>query len=186
MIGDTTTTAISTAGTVGTSIAPLLTTAAWAVPVIGAATAALTIAWQVFRRRGQQKLAATAIIEKATATWQQNLDAYMNGPRTADDQAAALQLFDSVWTWVTSADGCGNPDLGAAGDRCISERQRGGIAPWCPTGSGCDAFITFRDPIANDIPQPRAVGPLGVPVSFTENPAGLLLPGLLIVGALML
>jgi len=49
---------------------------------------------------------------------------------------------------------CGAAEMGEPGRRCISERQRGGTAPWCPTGSGCDWFILYRDPIANDVPVP--------------------------------
>ena len=48
---------------------------------------------------------------------------------------------------------CGNPALGAAGQRCISERLvRGGSAPWCtkPNNVGCDWYTTIYDPIAND------------------------------------
>lgn len=178
--------AISITGSAAASALPFLTAATWAVPVVGAVTAALTIAWAMFKRRGQQKVAATEIIDQATKTWQNNLDAYRAGPRTAADQAAALKLFDDVWEWVISPQGCGDPDLGAAGHRCIDERKRGGVAPWCPTGAGCDAFIAFRDPIANDSPKantfflPADVAP--------ENPgiAGLLIPGLLIAGALAL
>lgn len=77
-----------------------------------------------------------------------NWQALQPEQKTPEVQAAALSLFDKAWNGVLQ--GCSNPQLGQAGVNCISERERGGSAPWCPTGTGCDWFILFRDPIAND------------------------------------
>lgn len=194
MAQDTTGTIIGAGGTVATAIVPALTAAAWAVPVVGAAAAGLLLAWQFYRRRGQQKVAATEVIEKSNEFWQKNLDAYFKGPRTKESQAAALAMFDDVWNWVAGPEGCGSSDLGAAGRRCIEERKRGGTVPWCANakpGEFCgDAFQTFRDPIANDTPSNDDVASLfaagGILSPGGNGAAGLLLPLALAGAALAL
>lgn len=70
---------------------------------------------------------------------------------------------------------CSDPALGAAGQRCISERLvRGGTAPWCPTPShtGCDFWSTYYDPIANDptvVPDPPAVSSAAASLGLTTS-----------------
>lgn len=123
----------------------------------------------LFKGCGQTCVAATNIANQLETYWQQNLDHYMQAPvHYASMQAAALNNFDTGWNALYKA--CSDPALGAAGQRCISERQRGGASPWCcnsPTSvnvgngmcTGCDAFADFRDPIANDpnvVPDPVA------------------------------
>jgi hypothetical protein len=102
---------------------------------------------------------ATAIVNQIQSEYlQPNLNRWQSLPpnqKTQSAQVAALAVFDKAWAAVVQ--GCSNPALGTAGQRCISERQAGGSAPWCPTVTGCDWFILFRDPIANDpqvIPDP--------------------------------
>jgi uncharacterized protein (DUF697 family) len=69
--------------------------------------------------------------------------------KTQSAQAATLKLIDQALDAVRQ--GCSNPALGEAGQRCISERLiHGGTAPWCPTSTGCDWITLYRDPIAND------------------------------------
>ena len=53
----------------------------------------------------------------------------------------ALKTFDDMWTWLASVQGCGDPVLRDSGQRCLSERDRGGQFDW---------FAAYRDPIAND------------------------------------
>lgn len=122
------------------------------VPVVGVAIAGITLALTaIFMRKGpKQKELATEAVNQVSDLMTKNLNEYLAGPRTAESQTVALANFDAAWAWLISQDGCGNPALGSAGQRCISERQRGGSAPWCPTGTGCDYFATLRDPIAND------------------------------------
>lgn len=73
-------------------------------------------------------------------------------------QTATLQQMQAAANSLQQA--CSDPSLGAAGQRCISERLvRGGTAPWCPNPghTGCDFWSTFYDPIANDpnvVPDP--------------------------------
>jgi len=131
-----------------------------------AVTAGLTF---LLRRRGPgQRIAATRIVEQIEPLLQKNVDAYFDGPRTVSTQRQALDNFDRAWTWLTSLEGCGNPDLGNAGVACIDDRRRGGKFDW---------FALYRDPIANDTPQPDTA-------IVTAHPW--LLPALLILGGLLL
>lgn len=125
---------------------------ALAVPVVGAAVAGVTVALTLlFNRKGPaQKVATTKIVDQVEPLLQDNLRGYMEGPRTYASQEQALQNFDAAWAYL--AEKCGASVMGEPGQRCISERQRGGSAPWCPTGTGCDWFALYRDPIANDVP----------------------------------
>jgi hypothetical protein len=137
-------TAVNTAGTVATIGAQSgwwLSTAA--VPVIGAAVAGVTLGLQLlFNRKGpQQKIAATKIVDQLEPLLKNNVQAYMSGPRTRSSQAAALKNFDDAWAYLTSAEACGNPQLGNPGKACISDRSRGGRWDW---------FSYYRDPIAQD------------------------------------
>jgi hypothetical protein len=138
----------SIAGSVATGAIGATAWAGMAVPVIGAAVAGVTMLLMAMFRRGAQKEAATKVVNELEPQLKINLDGYLNGPRNVSSQAQALANFDAMWNMVVEA--CSNPQLGSAGQRCISERQRGGSAPWCPTGTGCDWFILYRDPIAND------------------------------------
>jgi len=89
--------------------------------------------------------ATTLIVNRLAQLLQTNKDAYMSGPGTCADQAAALAAYDSAISWMQSPQACGNPSFGSAGNRCISDRIGSGAKwPW-------QAY--YRDPIAND---PRA------------------------------
>lgn len=110
--------------------------------------------------------------------------------KTPQAQAAALAVFDQAWAGVTQ--GCGNPQLGTAGQNCISDRASTGChyttdgqTPGVPPNCG-NWFVWYRDPIAND----PAVG-----TGATSNPissalggsiAGFPLPLLLIGGLALL
>lgn len=125
-------------------------TAAIAVPIIGAAVLGVTLVLGSIAKRNAQKRAATKIVDDVGPQLEANLKAYMDGPRTRSSQRQALANFDYGWQLIL--ENCGNPELGSAGERCIDERRRGGVAPWCPTSDhrGCDYFTTLRDPIEND------------------------------------
>lgn len=133
---------------------------------------------------GQTCIQATRVVDQVEPYLKQNVQAYMNGGHTAAEQATALQIFDAAWADVVK--GCSQPALGDAGKRCISERQAGGSAPWCPTGTGCDWFILYRNPIAND---PNVVTLANGQV-VNVSPASLSAPGfdmtpLLVIGGLL-
>lgn len=123
----------------------------------------------LFKGCGQTCVLATQDANQLETYWQTNLNQYMNAPvHYYSLQQAALNNFDTGWAALYKA--CSDPALGAAGQRCISERQRGGASAWCCNATvhtdvgngmctGCDAFVTFRDPIANDpnvVPDPVA------------------------------
>jgi hypothetical protein len=155
---------VSSAGSILTGTAPAwmsVATAAWAVPVIGAAVAGVTLALMaIFSRKGpKQKTATTQLAEETIKVLQDNLSAYMNGPRTRSSQAQALANFDAGWQFLTSPDGCGNPEMGKPGARCIFERQPVGTCTAAQAEaadeplSDCGKYSMsrdLRDPIAND------------------------------------
>lgn len=126
----------ATATKTGAGIALSTATAAWAVPVIGGVAFAAVMILSWMRKRGAQKVAATQIVDEAEPLLAQNLDAFRSGPQTSSTRAAALRNFDDVWAFVQAE--CGRRELGAAGERCISERQPGGVWDW---------FAAYRVPI---------------------------------------
>ena len=96
----------------------------------------------IFNRKGPaQREYATAIVNDLEPLLQQNLQAYLSGPRTVSNQQAALANFDSAWQLLTSSQYCGDPALGDPGRACIVDRSRGGQWDWASY---------YRDPIAND------------------------------------
>jgi hypothetical protein len=121
-----------------------------AIPFIGPAIAGVTLilAFLHARKGPKQKVATTQIVNDVEPHLQDNLNGYFSGPRTLTSQYQALENFKAGWQWVV--DHCGIPEMGEPGQRCISERDRGGTAPWCPTGTGCDWWALYYDPIAND------------------------------------
>lgn len=134
-----------------------------AVPVIGVAVAGITMAiTAIFNRKGpKQKVATTQIVNAVAPKFEENLKAYQAGPHTVSSQAQALANFDALWQYIV--DNCGQPEMGDPGKRCISERQRGGKF---------DAFVPYRDPIANDtavVPDP-VLDKNGNVVNVTKDP----------------
>jgi len=112
---------------------------------VGVATTVLG-SWLADKRAtGQQKVASTTIVNELEPMLNANKNAYLAGPRTCQDQAAALAAFDSAMQWLQSPQACGNLQLGTAGQNCINDRLRGGKFPWP---------VWYRDPIAND-PTPQ-------------------------------
>jgi hypothetical protein len=136
--------------------------------IIGAAAAGLITVGELIAKQfqgcGQTCVVASQDADQVASYLTQNLNQYFSvpAPRPQSMQAAALNNVDTAFAALQKA--CSDPALGAAGQRCISERLvRGGTAPWCPnTGhTGCDWFVLFRDPIAND----SGVGPDPVPAA---------------------
>ena len=120
-----------------------------AILAIGAALTGFVT--QMFQGCGQTCIIATQTVNQIEPYLQRNLDMYMSAPvHYRSVQEKALAVFDTGWDAVLR--GCGNPQLGDAGVRCINERKLGGEAPWCPTADhkGCDWWTLYRLPIAND------------------------------------
>lgn len=172
-------------------LTPGLTILGVAAPIVGTAIAALigigiAIA-NAFKGCGQTCVEASNIANQVGALLVQNVNAYTGSPiRTVSMQAGALNTFDTAWAALQQA--CGNPQLQAAGQRCISDRQSGAchwkasaggwqpdgtFKPWGAAGSGSDCwnwFIGMRDPIAND----PNVQPDPVPPSSASGATGTL------------
>ena len=182
---------IALAGPIGAAVAGLI--------AVGVGIASL------FKGCGQTCVEATNIANQLETYWQQNRDNYLNSPvHYYSMQQAALNNFDTGWAALYKA--CSDPSLGAAGQRCISERQRGGSSAWCCNApvhtsvgngmcTGCDAFADLRDPIANDpnvVPDPvlgaTSVGSetvLGSGTSTGTGTSSFPLPLLLIGGGIL-
>lgn len=150
---------VNTAGAVASeaiATGAIAASTSW-IPVIGAAVMAVTIWISINARKNAQKSASTHIADDIEKKLEQNLDGYMHGPRTPESQAWALQNFDAAWAFLTSPQGCGNPELGSAGERCINERKPGANPPWAVCAPNCPNWFTlYRDPIANDTPHNSA------------------------------
>lgn len=143
----------------------------WA-PVVGPVVAGVALALAlIFGRKGpKQKVATTKMVESVEPLLEENREGYLNGPRTAESQAAALKNFDDAWNWLTSQEACGSETMGNPGKACISDRARGGKFDW---------FRSYRDPIADAAPTQN------VPLLGSDNriqalllPAGLALVAL--------
>jgi hypothetical protein len=132
---------IGAGGQVATASIPLFTaasTAAWAVPVVGAAVAGVTLAVSAFlnRKGPQQKRMTAQWADEAERLLVQNRDQFLASGSNEADRAAALQNFDDIFAELVSM--CSDPAMGAPGQRCVSERQRGGQWDW---------YALYRDPI---------------------------------------
>jgi hypothetical protein len=192
-VGITTTTSIL--GALGST----MTILGLALPVVGAAIAALVAVGiavaNMFKGCGVTCTEATAYANQADALMVQNVTAYTSSSiRYVSMQRAALNTFDTTWAALQQA--CGQPALGAAGQRCITDRQEGActwkasqggwnsdgtFTPWGAAGSGdvCwNWFVGMRDPIANDPfvqPDPTsssvASSPVGSMAATSSAPA---------------
>lgn len=166
--------------------------------IIGAAAAALIsigglIADQ-FQGCGQTCVISSQDANQVGDVMLQNLRQYTAAPFNPSLQAAALNNFDTAWAALQAA--CSNPQLGAAGQRCLSDRQRGACTwkaspggwvadstasggyrwtDWGAAGSGSACWnylVGMRDPIAND---PRAS-------SYSASPLSTISAGVTSVG----
>lgn len=164
-------TGISTTTSILGALGSTMTILGLSLPVVGTAIAALVgvgiAVANLFKGCGQTCIAATNIANQADAILARNVDAYTSSSiRYVSMQQAALNTFDTTWAALQAA--CGNPSLQAAGQRCITDRQRGActwkasqggwnsdgtFTPWGAAGSGSACwnwFVGMRDPIAND------------------------------------
>ena len=133
---------------------------------IGGLIAVGSLLVSIFKGCGQTCVQATAIANQVEQALQQNLSQYMASPvRTVSMQQAALNNFATAWAALVA--NCSNPQLGTAGQNCVSQRQQGACAykvsaggwqgktfvPYGANGSGSTCwnwFVGYHDPIAND------------------------------------
>lgn len=109
--------------------------------------------------------ATTQIVNGLAPLLQTNVNAYLAGPRTCADQAAAESAYLTAVQWLFSVAGCGNGAYGSAGNRCISDRFGPGGAtdtnakyPWAsyyytpiasdPQAASCAAQLVASNPDA--------------------------------------
>jgi hypothetical protein len=162
----------STAGTIesvgGSTLASVAGTLAATGAITGPAAPVLLIAagiaeflgaMGVGSGCGQTCVLSSQYANQAEALLKQNIAAYfaINPPRPQSAQTAGLTNFDTIWSDLDQQ--CSNAQLGAAGQRCITDRQAGGCTwkasppeyPGEPAAGDCwNWFNAYRDPIAND------------------------------------
>jgi hypothetical protein len=134
------------------------------VPVVGPLIAGVTLAIQQLIANsgcGQTCIISTQYANETADLLQQNLDGYfaLPAPRPKSAQVVALANYDTLWQ-KGIVDRCGDPSLGDAGRRCISDRQRGACVwhqdkqpnhPGEPAIGECwNWFNGYRDPIEHD------------------------------------
>ena len=162
--------AASVGGTIGTIVGgPVLGAAVNGA--IQAAGALANVIAGIFSGCGQSCVATSHAANQVAQLLTQNVQNYIAAPiHTEALQAAALAAFDNAWAQLQQF--CGNPTYGSAGQRCITDRQRGACQAktspggwqqdssgnwtyvWAGqngSGSACwNWFVGMRDPIAND------------------------------------
>ena len=193
----------TTAQVVGSSVGTTLLSAGGIIAAIpglqlpGAIIAAVgAIAGPIismFNGCGQTCIQATQYANQAADALNQIKTIYFQqpAPRPKSLQVAVLAQIQQIFDALHQA--CGNPALGDAGRRCISERLvEGGTAPWCPTSTGCDWVTAYYRPIANDpqVYDDSAAAQAGTVVSgisnsISANPLAWGLGALLVVGVWM-
>ena len=110
---------------------------------------------------GQSCVLSSDFANQAEAQLQQNISNYfaIAPPRPASAQAAAVANAQTILNWIQQQ--CSNPQLGSAGQQCISDRMAGGctwkqtaakLPPWgTPPVGACWNWVNgYLDPIAND------------------------------------
>lgn len=133
------------------------------IPIVGPAIAAVTVGIELLLNSGcgQTCIVAAQDANAQEQLLQQNIAAYFANPspRNVAQQTAALANFDAIWAQLVAE--CGTPSLAAAGQRCITDRQRGActwkqtVAPIYPNspqvGDCWNWFNGYRDPISLDV-----------------------------------
>ena len=136
-----------------------------AVPVVGAVVAGVALALTLIatlRKKPGQKIATTQIVNEVEPQLEKNRDGYFSGPRTVASKIVALANFDAGFREVVLA--CGVEEYGEPGSWCIEDRMPAGYQytldgkSWIGNGKW-DWFSYYRDPIANDTPNPNPSDP---------------------------
>jgi len=150
--------AVAAAGIVSAACPPC-------APFAGVGLALATVIIGQFSGCGQSCTLTSDAANAIEKLLQQNKDAYFSipdGQRTKSVQAAALANFDGTWAKLVQY--CGNPSFGSAGQRCVTDRERGACKWKTPDGQCWNWFIGYRDLIAND----QSVVPDAVPNAVSQ------------------
>ncbi len=164
-----------------------------AAPVIAAIASIMGPIASLFKGCGVTCTQATQYADAAAQGFEQVSNLYWSQPvRTRAMQSAALSSIKAVMQQMYSA--CSNPQLGAAGQRCIQERLTPtGTSPGCvntyrapvpgghpgwAAGSPCNAYTYYINPITNDpgVQADSVVATDAVTGQTTLNVAGAKLP----------
>jgi hypothetical protein len=151
---------VSTVG--GSAAATALgVSASLAIPIVGAAFAGLMIGIEALLNSGcgQTCVETSEWANQASAQLDQLIAAYFGvpAPRPQSLQTTYLQLFQQIWNTLVSQ--CSQPNLGTAGQNCISDRQDGACkwkaaAPAYPgepaAGTCWNWWNAYYWPVAND------------------------------------
>jgi hypothetical protein len=172
--------AASTAAATGTAATILGMAPALAIPVVGAALAAVAIAVELLLHSGcgQTCIITSNWANQAAALLDKNIAAYfaIPAPRSQSQQRAAMNSFMAIWNYLYQE--CSNPQLGTAGKNCIADRQDGACkwkatAPAYPgepaEGSCWNWWNAYYAPIAND---PNVVPDSELPTASDSTATG--------------
>lgn len=187
-------------GSVGSALLAAAPLSGPAAPILAAAGAVSDMLAQfgVGSGCGATCVESTQYANAAESALQENINAYFSipAPRSTADQQLALSNYEQVWNDLVAQ--CRNPQLGSAGQRCISDRQAGACTwhqtttpPWgTPVQGACWNWDSgYRAPIAND---PDVSDPTAALANATGGTTGVLssssswLPIALIGGLLVL
>lgn len=167
------------AGAVGAASIAGVGWATAAIPFVGPIVAGVTVGLSLlFGRKGpKQKVATTQVVNDVEPKLVENLNGYLNGPRTQSSQAQAIQNFYAGWNYVLTH--CPTPENGNPGQNCVNERKEGATPSWGP-----DWFQLYLDPIRNDtqvVPDPivdtSAIGGALTTIGVTPGADGSLVSG---------
>jgi hypothetical protein len=132
-----------------------------AIPIVGAAIAALSIGIELILHSGcgQTCIVTSQWANQAEKYLQQNIAAYfaIPAPRPQSVQQLAMANFQAIWNTLVQQ--CSQPGLGTAGQNCISDRAAGACKwkatsqeyPGQPAVGACwNWWNGYYNPIAND------------------------------------
>lgn len=167
--------------------APFVAAAAGIADLVGAALKLFSGCGQTCVQSSQYANQAESILNNLTQSYFATPT-----PRPASFQQNTLQSIQQILNWLQQM--CSNPQLGAAGQRCISERLvQGGTAPWCPNpgNKGCDWITAYYQPVANDpnvVPDAQIAASqlLGSASTGSVNYAPLFLIAAVVLGVMLL
>ena len=153
----------SAASTIAAGGTPLILglAPALAIPIVGAVLAGVAIGIELLLHSGcgQTCVVTSQWANQASSQLDKMMAAYFGtaAPRPQSLQTACLQIFNAVWNQLVQ--NCSQPNLGTAGQNCISDRQDGACKwkakpPAYPgepaTGDCWNWWNAYYYPIAND------------------------------------
>jgi hypothetical protein len=153
--------AVMTSTQVGATVAGILGGATVAIPIVGAAIAAISLGIEAILHSGcgQTCIVTSQWANQAEGYLQKNISAYfaIPAPRPKSVQQIAMANFQAIWNTLVQQRS--QPGLGGAGKNCIADRQAGACKwkasgpgyPGSPAQGACwNWWNGYYYPIAND------------------------------------